>query len=507
MLGGARRLVRPQRPHLGARRRVFVALMMSFLVSYTRARAEALGLECKVGLMPRGPSASWCSWSALLFARYHVLTVMVWALAVLTTYTVVQRILHVRRQLAGERRGAPSDTAGRRLRAALRAPAPAAPASPRPAGAARCDILRAFRQLAAALPRPRTRSPSAGRAGREVEVDRSWAIQFASRSSVWATAPRRSSRASSSTRTPRRPTSSPGSCTPCVGGYHIRDIEFVAAIDIDKNKVGKDLSEAIFTKPNNTVKFADVPAKGVKVARGMTHDGLGKYLSRDHREGARPHRRHRRHPQRDAGRRGGQLPAGGQRRGHQVVRRADPHGRLRHGQLHPGVHRPRALLAEALRRGRRADHRRRHQEPGGRHHRAPRAHAPHARARRQARAHQPAQRGRQHRLPQHARARAPGVQEDLQDQRRHQPARLRHGRQERAHRPQRLRRVARRPQVGLHPHGGPHLRRRAAQHRAQARGRRLAQLRRHRHRRRALRQDRPRPRPLPARSRRPARTS
>src|SRR5438477_4147691 len=64
-----------------------------------------------------------------------------------------------------------------------------------------------------------------------------------------------------------------------LGGYHIRDIEFVAAFDIDKNKVGLDLSEAIFAKPNNTVKFADVPRAGVKVQRGMTHDGIGKYLS------------------------------------------------------------------------------------------------------------------------------------------------------------------------------------------------------------------------------------
>src|SRR5512136_253000 len=64
-----------------------------------------------------------------------------------------------------------------------------------------------------------------------------------------------------------------------LGGYHISDIEFVAAIDIDKNKVGKDLSEAIYTTPNNTVRFADVPKKDVTVARGMTHDGLGKYLS------------------------------------------------------------------------------------------------------------------------------------------------------------------------------------------------------------------------------------
>jgi len=64
-----------------------------------------------------------------------------------------------------------------------------------------------------------------------------------------------------------------------LGGYHISDIEFTAAFDIDKNKVGKDLSEAIYTEPNNTYRFADVPHMGVKVYRGMTHDGLGKYLS------------------------------------------------------------------------------------------------------------------------------------------------------------------------------------------------------------------------------------
>jgi len=64
-----------------------------------------------------------------------------------------------------------------------------------------------------------------------------------------------------------------------LGGYHISDINFVAAFDIDKNKVGKDLAEAIYVKPNNTYKFADVPKSGVKVERGMTHDGLGKYLS------------------------------------------------------------------------------------------------------------------------------------------------------------------------------------------------------------------------------------
>src|SRR3954451_2742114 len=63
-----------------------------------------------------------------------------------------------------------------------------------------------------------------------------------------------------------------------LGGYHISDIEFSAAFDIDADKVGKDLSQAIFSGQNNTIKFADVPDLGVPVHRGMTHDGLGKYL-------------------------------------------------------------------------------------------------------------------------------------------------------------------------------------------------------------------------------------
>jgi myo-inositol-1-phosphate synthase len=63
-----------------------------------------------------------------------------------------------------------------------------------------------------------------------------------------------------------------------LGGYHVRDIEFVAAFDIDAEKVGKDLSEAIWAGQNDTIKFADVPHLGIEVKRGMTHDGLGKYL-------------------------------------------------------------------------------------------------------------------------------------------------------------------------------------------------------------------------------------
>jgi len=65
-----------------------------------------------------------------------------------------------------------------------------------------------------------------------------------------------------------------------MAGYHISDIEFSAAIDIAEPKVGKDLSEAIYAFPNNTYKFCQVPHLGVNVSRGMTHDGLGKYLSR-----------------------------------------------------------------------------------------------------------------------------------------------------------------------------------------------------------------------------------
>jgi len=71
----------------------------------------------------------------------------------------------------------------------------------------------------------------------------------------------------------------PGLMNVNLGGYHVRDIEFTAAFDIDVNKVGKDLGEAIYVAPNNTFRFADVPKLGIPVHRGMTHDGLGKYLS------------------------------------------------------------------------------------------------------------------------------------------------------------------------------------------------------------------------------------
>jgi myo-inositol-1-phosphate synthase len=71
----------------------------------------------------------------------------------------------------------------------------------------------------------------------------------------------------------------PGLMRPRLGGYHVGDIEFSAAFDIDARKVGLDLSEAIWSEPNNTVRFGEVPNLGIPVQRGMTHDGLGLYLS------------------------------------------------------------------------------------------------------------------------------------------------------------------------------------------------------------------------------------
>ena len=142
-----------------------------------------------------------------------------------------------------------------------------------------------------------------------------------------------------------------------LGGYHIRDVEFVAAFDIDQEKVGKDLSEAIWSGQNDTIKFADVPQVGVTVQRGMTHDGLGKYLKEkitkapgetvDVVEGAQGHE----------GRRRRLLPAGRLRGGDQVVRRTGAQSRRRRRQLPAGVHRPRGLLGQAVRGGRSADHR------------------------------------------------------------------------------------------------------------------------------------------------------
>src|ERR1041385_9339435 len=73
-----------------------------------------------------------------------------------------------------------------------------------------------------------------------------------------------------------------------LGGYHIRDVEVVAAFDVVKGKGGVDIADAIWAHPNDTIKFAEVPATGVTVSRGMTLDGLGKYLSQVVEKDERP---------------------------------------------------------------------------------------------------------------------------------------------------------------------------------------------------------------------------
>ena len=115
-----------------------------------------------------------------------------------------------------------------------------------------------------------------------------------------------------------------------LGGYHVSDIEFTCAFDINGTKVGKDLGEAIWAEPNNTIEFTKVPQQlGVPVYRGMTHDGIGKYAAEKITKARRRDRRHRLDPPGDAHRRRRLLPAGRLRAGDEVVRRADPRGGLR----------------------------------------------------------------------------------------------------------------------------------------------------------------------------------
>ena len=243
-----------------------------------------------------------------------------------------------------------------------------------------------------------------------------------------------------------------------LGDYHISDMEFVAAFDVDKEKVGKDLVRGDLLGPEQHLQVHGRPAHG--------REGRARHDPRRHRqvpvpgdqEGPRPDGRCRRDPEGARGRRHGLLPAGRQRGRHQVVRRAGPPGGRRVRQRHPGVHRPRAVLAAPLRRGRPAGHRRRHQEPGRRDDHAPRAHPPVHGPRRAHRPHVPAELRWQHRLPEHARARAPRVQEDLEDQRGHLDDGLRPRRGRHPRRAVGLRAVAQGPQVVPHPDRGHDLR-------------------------------------------------
>ena len=224
------------------------------------------------------------------------------------------------------------------------------------------------------------------------------------------------------------------------GDYHVSDIEFVAAFDVDAKKVGFDLSEAITASENNTIRICDVPPIGVTVQRGPTLDGLGKYYRDDDRGVRRDAGRRRPGPQGHRGRRARLLPPGGLGGRRQVLRPVRDRRRRRLRQRAAGLHRLRPRVGREVRGGRRADRRRRHQVPGRRDDHPPGDGQAVRGPRRGAGPHLPAQRRRQHGLQEHARARAPGVQEDLQDPGRDLEHRPRPRRQERPHRPVRLRR-------------------------------------------------------------------
>ena len=229
---------------------------------------------------------------------------------------------------------------------------PAYPVRPEPGEGERSAAADPPAPVSGGPQRPRTRNPTGtgrsplrgstphaatkaldrdgGRRSREPRIRARRRARSASRSSASATARAASSRAATTTRTRSRATQIPGLMHVDLGGYHVRDIEFVAAFDIDREKVGKDLSEAIYAGQNNTYVFQQVPQLGVKVDRGMTHDGLGQVPLAGHQEGPGPDGGRRGHPQGAQGRRHGLLPAGRQRGGDEVVRRAGaPGGRRR----------------------------------------------------------------------------------------------------------------------------------------------------------------------------------
>ena len=104
------------------------------------------------------------------------------------------------------------------------------------------------------------------------------------------------------------------------GPYHVRDLEFVAAFDVDAKKVGRDIAEAIVASENNTIKICDVPPTGVTVQRGPTLDGLGEYYLRDHHRVRRAARRRDAGASRQRRRRAGFVPAGGLGAGRPLLR-------------------------------------------------------------------------------------------------------------------------------------------------------------------------------------------
>ncbi len=142
-----------------------------------------------------------------------------------------------------------------------------------------------------------------------------------------------------------------------LGQYHVRDVKFVAAFDVDAKKVGFDLSEAIFASENNTIKIADVPPTDVVVQRGPTLDGIGKYYA-DTIEVSDSDPVDVVKALKDAQRRrAGVLPAGRLRRGRQVLRPVRDRRRGGVRQRAAGVHRLGPGVGQEVRRRRRADRR------------------------------------------------------------------------------------------------------------------------------------------------------
>ncbi len=205
-----------------------------------------------------------------------------------------------------------------------------------------------------------------------------------------------------------------------LGGYHVARHRVHGRLRhrLDEGRQGPRRSDLGGAEQHDQVR------QGAEEARraGLPRDDprrARQVPQREDQKGARRDRRHRQDPQGHAHRRRRLLPARRLRAGDEVVRRAGARGRLRLRQLHPRVHRSRGLLGPALQRAPSADRRRRHQVPGRRDDRAPHARPAVRRPRREDAAHLAAERRRQHGLLQHARARAAGVQEDLEDQRGH----------------------------------------------------------------------------------------
>ena len=278
------------------------------------------------------------------------------------------------------------------------------------------------------------------------------------------------------------------------GPYHVRDIKFVAAFDVDGKKVGSDLADAIGASENNTIKFCDVPTTGVIVQRGHTMDGLGDYY-RDIIQESDEEPVDVVQALKDAKVDVliSYLPVGSEVADKFYAQCAIDAGVAFVNAL-PVFIASDPTWAKQVRRGGRADHRRRHQEPGRRDDHAPRHGQAVRGPRRRTAAHVPAELRRQHGLHEHARAQAAAVQEDLQDAVRHLADPARDGEGRRAHRSVRLRAVARRPQVGLRAPRGSRVRRHAAQPRVQARGVGLTEQRRRHHRRSPRGHDREGPR-------------